>query len=64
MHLFQHLEDVDLVRLYALLRSLLLLIGSGFLGQFLAGLWLLLCRCFLFRWLLLGGFLLCGLWCH
>ncbi|KAJ0917528.1 hypothetical protein HanRHA438_Chr05g0206961 [Helianthus annuus] len=73
MHLFQHLEDVDLIRLNALLRSLLLLVRctcSGFFREFLPGFWLLLRRCFLgcrsFLLLcrfLLGRLLLC-LWCH
>ncbi|MFS7943057.1 hypothetical protein Hanom_Chr06g00495821 [Helianthus anomalus] len=73
MHLLQHLEDIDLVRLNALLRPLLLLVGctgSGFLRELLSGLWLLLRRsllgrrCFLLLCrFLLGGLLIC-LWCH
>lgn len=60
-HLLQSLEDVDLVCLYALLGSLLLLICSAaLLGQFL------ICRWSLLRFLsrfLLGWLLLC-FWRH
>ena len=44
--LLQHLEDVDLVRLDALLRTLLLLVsgdGGGILRKLLTGFWLLFC---------------------
>ncbi|KAF4376799.1 hypothetical protein F8388_025670 [Cannabis sativa] len=66
MNLFQNFEDVDLVSLHTLLRSLFLLIGSGsVLWQLLLGTWLLLCRSllgllhrFLLSWLFLG------LWRH
>ncbi|KAF5955964.1 hypothetical protein HYC85_008820 [Camellia sinensis] len=73
MNLFQHLEDVDLVGLNALLRPLLLLFSGGcsaLLRQLLPGLRFLLRRSFLgdgalllLRWLLLGGLLL-SLWRH
>ncbi|RXI04431.1 hypothetical protein DVH24_038705 [Malus domestica] len=66
--LLQHLEDVDLVGLHALLRSLLLLVsggGSGLLRELLSGLGLFLGggflrhgRLLLLCWLLLGGLLL------
>ncbi|RID68936.1 hypothetical protein BRARA_C01062 [Brassica rapa] len=64
--LLQHLEDVDLVCLDALLGPLLLLVsgdGGGILRELLPGLWLLLRRCFLGR-LLLRGLLLCCLGRH
>ncbi|RID68890.1 hypothetical protein BRARA_C01020 [Brassica rapa] len=65
MNLLQHLEDVDLVGLDALLGSLLLLVsgdGGGILRKLLSSLWLLLrcccgggggfCRRFLLCWFL------------
>uniref|UniRef100_A0A803RBR7 Uncharacterized protein n=1 Tax=Cannabis sativa TaxID=3483 RepID=A0A803RBR7_CANSA len=66
MNLFQNFKDVDLVSLHALLRSLLLLVGSGsVLWQLLLGTWLLLCRSLLglLHRFLLSWLLLC-LWRH
>ena len=53
VYLLQHLEDIDLVGLHALLRPLLLLLATAFLRNLFLCLRLLLRRRLLSRWLLL-----------